>query len=281
MGHGVGFGVVDHQLLVAVAQRVLHAAVEALGVLVAHLQAVHHYLHRVVLVAVEAHAGRYLHELAVHAGVDESLLAQLLEQLLVVALAVAHHRRQDVNPTAGVLIEYQSHDALAGVAHHLLAAQIAARMACAGVEQAQEVVYLGGGADGASRVAVNGLLLDGYHGAEAGDEVDIGPLERAEHVAGVGRERLDVAALSLGEYRVEGQRRLARAAQPGDYRQRVARDGDVDVLEVVHARAFHPQAVGVGRVCGFRAHSRTQLVLNTGFFCLARLREAGVATFTV
>jgi hypothetical protein len=45
--------------------------------------------------------------------------------------------------------------------------------------------------------------------------------------------RLDVPALPLGVDRVEGQRRLARSGQPGDDHQRVARQADRDVLEVV------------------------------------------------
>ena len=58
-----------------------------------------------------------------------------------------------------------------------------------------------------------------------------------EELAGVGRQRLDVAALALGVDRVERERRLPRAGEPGEDDQLVARQLEVDVAEVVlHAR---------------------------------------------
>jgi hypothetical protein len=53
----------------------------------------------------------------------------------------------------------------------------------------------------------------------------------------VGGQRLDVAPLALGVDGVEGQRRLARAGQAGDHDQLVPREVEIDVLEVVRARA--------------------------------------------
>ena len=70
-------------------------------------------------------------------------------------------------------------------------------------------------------------------GRQALDEVDVGLVHLAEELAGVRRQRLDVAPLALGEDRVERQRGLARAGQPGEDDQRVAGQVDRDVLEVV------------------------------------------------
>ncbi len=67
--------------------------------------------------------------------------------------------------------------------------------------------------------------------------LDVGLLHHLEELAGVGGEALDVAALSFGIDGVEGEARLARAGQAGDDRQALARDVDVDALEVVLARA--------------------------------------------
>ena len=66
--------------------------------------------------------------------------------------------------------------------------------------------------------------------------LDIGLLHHLEELARVGREELHVAALSLGVDGVEGEGRLARAREAGDDRQALARDVDVDALEVVLAR---------------------------------------------
>ena len=113
----------------------------------------------------------------------------------------------------------------------------AVRHADAGVEQAEVVVDLGDGADGRAGVARGRLLVDRDRRRQALDEVDVGLVHLAEELAGVGRERLDVAALALGVDGVEGERGLARAGQPGEDDQPVAGQLERDVLQVVLAGA--------------------------------------------
>ena len=178
-------------------------------------------------------------ELAVHLDPLKALLAQVGELLAVLALAVADHRREQVQPRA---LGHRQH-AVDHVADLLRLDRQpgGGRIGRAGPgeHQAQVVVDLGDGADRRARVAAGRLLLDGDRRAEALDVVDIRLLHHLQKLPRIGRERLDIAPLPLGIDRVEGQRRLARAGQPGDDRQRVARDVDVDVLEVVLARAAH------------------------------------------
>ena len=81
-------------------------------------------------------------------------------------------------------------------------------------------------------------------GRQALDEVDVGLVHLAEELPRVGRQRLDVAALALGEDRVEGEAGLARAGQAGEDDHRVARQVEVDVAQVVLARAADDQSVG-------------------------------------
>src|SRR5262249_10596913 len=61
----------------------------------------------------------------------------------------------------------------------------------------------------------------------------------------VRRERLHVAALTLGVDRVERERRLARARQPGDDDELASRNLEVDGLEDVLARAPADDAIAV------------------------------------
>src|SRR5262249_46329033 len=75
-------------------------------------------------------------------------------------------------------------------------------------------------------------------------------LHHLQELPGVGGERLHVAALALGIDGVEGERRLARAGQPGEHHELVARDLDVDALEVVLARAADGDHAAVVRVLG-------------------------------
>ena len=78
--------------------------------------------------------------------------------------------------------------------------------------------------------------------------VAVGLLHLLEELPGVGRERLDVAPLPLGVERVEGERRLARAGEAGDDDEPLARDVDVDVLEIVLAGAADDDAARHGRL---------------------------------
>ena len=70
-----------------------------------------------------------------------------------------------------------------------------------------------------------------------------GPLHLIEELARVGRERFHVAALAFGVDGVEGERGFAGAAEAGDHGEGVARDLDVDVLEIVLACAVHGDAL--------------------------------------
>ena len=127
-------------------------------------------------------------------------------------------------------------DLLGALARHLLAAFRAVRFGDGPVQDAQVVVDLGHGRDNRTRVPARRVLLDGNRRRESLDLLDLGLREPVEKLTGVGRERLDVSALSLRIERVERKRRLAAPGQPRDDRKRIAGNRHVDSLEVVHPR---------------------------------------------
>ena len=129
-------------------------------------------------------------------------------------------------------------DLIARLRAHLAAATVAVRLADARVEQPQIVVDLGDRPDGRARIARGRLLVDRDRRREPLDVVDVRLLHLPQELASVGRERLDVAALPFGVDRVEGERRLPRTGQPGDDDEPVPRERQVDVLEVMLARAL-------------------------------------------
>ena len=172
-------------------------------------------------------------QLAVDLHAREALLAQLLEELAVLALAAAHDRRQHHELGALRKRHHLVDDLLRRLRLDRAAAVVAVRMADAGPEQAQVVVDLGDRADRRTRVAAGRLLVDRDGRRQALDRVDVGLVHLAEELARVGRERLDVAALALRVDGVEGEARLARAGQPGYDNQGVAGQPQVQVLEVV------------------------------------------------
>ena len=206
--------------------------------------------------------------LGVDADAREALGLELAEELDVLPLPTADDRSEHLE--AAPLLQGQDaiDDLLRGLTLDLGAAGRAVRPARAGVEQTEVVVDLGDGAHRRARVARGGLLVDGDRRRQALDEVDVGLVHLAEELPGVGRQRLDVAALTLGEDRVEGQGRLAAAGETGEDDERVARQVDRDVLEVVLARAADDQLVGhrevswdrcpAVRVGGARAPSGTR-----------------------
>ena len=197
-----------------------------------------------------------LDELAVDDRARVALGAELLEEVDELALLLGDDGRDDLVP--GAL--GQLHELVGDLLHRLalddLAALRAVRHADARPQQAHVVVDLGDRADRRARVAVGRLLVDRHRGAQALDEVDVGPVDLTEELARVGAQRLDVAALALGEDRVERETRLARAGQAGEDDERVARDVEVDVLEIVDAGAADAELSarpGFGRVWSFRA----------------------------
>ena len=182
-------------------------------------------------------------QLAVDLDPRVALEPHLLEQFPVLAFAPAHDRRHDHE--FGPLLEGHQpvDDLLLGLAGDLLAALGAVRDPDPRPEQPQVVVDLGHRADRRARVARGRLLVDRDRRRETLDRVDVRLLHQPQELARVGGERLDVAPLALGVDRVEGKARLAGAREPGDDDQRVPRQLNIDVLEVVLAGAGDDDAV--------------------------------------
>ena len=80
-----------------------------------HHQAIHHRLDGVVLVAVEFGRILDLEHLAVDAHAHEAGLAHVLEDRLVLALAIHDQRRQDQQPAALRVFQHAVHDLLHGL----------------------------------------------------------------------------------------------------------------------------------------------------------------------
>ena len=217
-------------------ERALHRVGHPAGLgAVADDEAVHHHLYRVPLALVQVERLREVAHLAVDTDADVPGGARFFEDLLVLAFAAADHRRHDLDPAVLRQGENRVDDLLHGLHLDRPAAVVAVRPTGPGEEQAQVVVDLGDGADGGARVVGHALLVDRYGRRQALYVVDVGLVHPAEELAGVGRQRLDVAALALGVDGVEGEGALARAGDAGDHDELVAGDRDVYVLEVVLA----------------------------------------------
>ena len=199
--------------------------------------------------------------LAVDPDADEALLAGRLEDPVALGLAVLDQRAEDEQPGAFGQGQDLVDDLLDRLALDLAAAVGAMRVADPGEQQPEVVVDLGHRAHRRARVAAGALLVDRDRRAQAVDLVDVRLLHLAEELAGVGRQALDVAALALGIDRVEGEAALARAGQPGDDHQPVARKRDRDVLQVVFAGTADDELIG-GHDSSLADSSRTVQVFE-------------------
>jgi len=64
-----------------------------------------------------------------------------------------------------------------------------------------------------------------------------------KELACIRRQRFDIPTLAFGIYRVERERRLAAARQAGDHDQRITRQLQRNVFEIVFARAADHHSV--------------------------------------
>ena len=239
----IGLGIKYHQLSVALLEGDVHGIGQTLAVLFGNLQPVHNKFHAVIHIAVQLHAKGDFLQHAVNTHIDIPLLAQVLKQVLVVALAVLDQRRQDVDAVPLIALHNQRQYFVDGVFHHLLTRQVGISVGGTGIQQPQVVIHLGRRAYRTARVAVHGLLPYRDDGTQTGYLIHVGALKHPHHVTGIGRERFQVTALPLGKHRVKGQRGLAASTQTSHHGQLVMRNLHVDVLEVMDTRAQDLHAI--------------------------------------
>ncbi len=235
---------VEHDHAAGQAERGLHGVGEAALGGVLHREAVDDHLDGVLLLLLQGGRAGELDRLAVHARAGVALGLEVGEEVDELALSLAHQRRQHLEAAALRQLQHLVDDGLRRLARDRAAALGTVRLADAREEQAQVVVDLGDGADRGAGVARGRLLVDGDRGREALDEVDVRLVHLAEELAGVRGEGLHIAPLALGEDGVEGQGGLARPGQAREDDERVARQVERDVLQVVLARATDDETVG-------------------------------------
>ncbi len=224
-------------------QRGLHGVGQAVAKVGLHGEPVDHHLDRVLELLVELDLFLEQPLLAVHLHARESLAAQLLEEILVLALAVAHDRRVDRELRAFREPQHLVDDGLDALPGDRPPADRAVRPPDARVQQAQVVVDLGDRAHGRARVPRGRLLVDRDRRREPVDRIDVGLLHHLQELTRVCRERLDVAALPLGVDRVEGERGLPGARKTRHADQGVSGQADGDVLEIVLSGAVYDELV--------------------------------------
>ena len=87
------------------------------------------------------------------------------------------------------------------------------------------------------------LLFNGNRGRQSLNQIQIGLFHQIDELAGIGGQAFNVAALPFGIQRIKSQRRLARSRQSGNDDQLIARQIQINVFQIVFARAADPDDV--------------------------------------
>jgi hypothetical protein len=243
VGHTLGAQFQRNRAAFGQAQRGLEALGQALLHVGARAQAVDHHVDVVLLGLLELGEVVVFVGLAIDAKAHVARGLHLGEELQELAFLLARHGRQDQQARLVGNGQRRIDHLRDGLRLQRQVVVGAVGRAGAGVQEAQVVVDLGHRAHGGARVVAGGLLLDADRGRQALDHVHIGLVHELQELPRIGRQAFDIAPLPFGIQRVEGQARLARARQAGDHHQLVARNVQVDVLQVVGARTANADAL--------------------------------------
>ena len=184
-----------------------------------------------------------LADFAVDADAREAFFLEVRENLRMLSLAPHHDRGQN----HGALALAQPQDFIGDLVGRALldfsAAFGAMRHANTRVQQAQIVIDFRDRAHRGTRILRRGFLINRDCGRKTVDTVEVGLVHLPEELARIGRKAFDVATLAFGIDGIEGQARLSASRQSGDHDQLVARDGRVDVLQIVLASAAYDDRI--------------------------------------
>ncbi len=127
------------------------------------------------------------------------------------------------------------------------------------VQHAHEARQRGDTADRRACTRRATLLLECDRGRQAFDGIDFRHADLFDEPPRVGRDGFEIASLGFGVQRAERERRFAGARHAGEHDERVARNIDVDVFQIVLARATDADEAGhrVGRAVGRRSGAVT------------------------
>lgn len=186
-------------------------------------------------------------ELTIDANFQQSCLFDFAKDICMSTFSIQDHRCHDRQLRSLGRFEDRLENRFGGLSQDRLSALVATGDCHASHQEPQIVIDFGDGSDGASR-ALNSLrLIDAQARLQTSNRIELGPFHLVEELPGVGREALEVLALTLGKEGVKGQRAFAAAAHTRQYDQMTSRQIDIDVFEVVRCRTSNLHRWAVAR----------------------------------
>jgi len=201
-------------------------------------QTVDHNVDRVLLVLFELDGFGKIIQNSVHPNADKAAATGRLQLLDMLALARADDRSQHLDFRALRQGKHPVDDLVDRLLLDLPAADRAVRNADAGIQQTQIIVNFGYGSHCGTRVFRRGLLVDGNRRGQPLNVIHVRFIQLPQKLAGIGRKRFHIAALPLGVNRIKRKGGFSGAGKAGKNHQLVARNLNIDILQVVLSGAF-------------------------------------------
>ena len=167
---------------------------------------------------------------AVNTRTQKTKPFNIVQLLLIFAFAIAHHRGEQHNFLFVFIGEQVLNHLACGFRFKFFVVLGAVGRADAREQQAQVVIDFGNRADGRARVVRRSFLFYGDCRRQTGDVVDIGFVDAHKKLARIRRQRLNIASLTFGKYRIKSERRFSRTRQAGNNHKLIARDDEVNIL---------------------------------------------------
>ncbi len=220
--------------------------------------AAHGKLDCVLLEPVQARPGCRGKKLSIHAKMLETLCGCPRGEVGVVPLARRDERGKHEDPLVPIGLQHARGDCIRRLRLDRDAAVRAVLDAELHEQQPQEGIDLGERRNGALPAAAARALLDCHGRGDAVDPVHVRPARRLYELPRIGVQRFQVPALPFGEEDVEGDRAFPAPAHARDDAERVTREGEVDVFQIVLAGvADHDRVVAHPRHLMIRGVRRT------------------------
>ena len=184
-------------------------------------------------VAVDHSHVRQVFHLPVHSHLGISSAAQLLEQLFVMAFAAPYEGGKEIAFLPVIVFHDKGHYLLVSIPDHFLACGRGVCAGCLRIQQPEEIVYLCDGPYSGARIVPCGLLLYCDDGTQSCYAFYFRFFQYPHKLLCVCRQRVHIASLPFGIYRVERKGGLAASAQSCDHDKFVPRYRKRHILEIV------------------------------------------------
>ncbi len=158
-----------------------------------------------LLILIQPDVIRQFPNRAIDPGPEIAILADFFQHFLMLAFSPSNDRRQQSQSRSFSLCHERVHHLLHGLLGDWFAAVRAMWPTGPGIQQPKIIVYFCNRSHCGSRIATGRFLVNRYRRRQSLDIIHVRLIHLPEKLPGIGRQRLDIPALSLGINSIERQ----------------------------------------------------------------------------